>query len=99
MGTDGDLFFQADYSAKYAFNFVIYFFGSPDEAKEFSCTISVANKDGEKFTYTGKVHTLDEKVDDIIASASCFMIHNNVVKRSLDEEKKMYVEFSIRNLK
>ena len=45
------------------------------------------------------VHTLDEKEDDIIASETCFKIGNNSVKRSLNEKKKLFVEFSIRNLK
>ena len=97
--TDGDVFYDAGYFANNAFHYVIYFSGSPDEAKKFSCTISVANKDGEKFTYTGKVHTLDEKADDIIASASCFKIDNNFVKKSLDEEKILHIELTIRNLK
>ena len=82
-----------------AFHHVIYFFGSPEEAKNFSCTTLVTNKDGEKFTYTGKIHTLDEKKEDIMASESCFRIGNNVFKRSLDEEKQLLLEFTITNLK
>ena len=55
-------------------------------------------KDGEKFTYTGKIHTLDEEAADIIDSESCFRIGKNVVKRSLNEEKKLEFEFTIKNL-
>merc|ERR1711874_154561 len=82
-----------------AFHYMIYFYGSPDVAKKFLCTISITNEEGEKFTYTGKIHTLDEKKEDIMASESCLKIGNDVVKRSLDEEKKLHLEFTIRNLK
>ena len=53
---------------------MIYYFGSLDEAKKFTCKIATSNENGESFTYTGKIHTLDEKADDIIASEFCFRI-------------------------
>lgn len=98
--TDGDIFYEAGYFANNAFHYVIYFFGSPDEAKKFSlCTISITKRDGEKFTYTGKIHTLDEKKEDIMASESCLKIGIDAFKRSLDEKKNLCIEYSIRNLK
>ena len=45
------------------------------------------------------VHTLDEKEDDIIAWETCFKIGNNSVERWLNEEKKLFVELSIKNPK
>ena len=96
---DGDVFFDAGYFANNALHYVIYIFGCPDEAKKFSATISISNKDGEKFIYMGRPHTLDKKREDIIASESCFKIGIDVVKRSLDEEKDLNVEYTIRNLK
>jgi len=72
--TEGDVFYEVCYLANKACHFMIYLLGSPDEAKKFSCTFSVTNEDGEKIIYTGKIHTLDEKADDIIASESLFRI-------------------------
>jgi len=59
----------------------------------------VTNKDGEKFLYTGKIHTLDEEKEDTIESGSFLRIEKYAFKRSLDEEKKLHVEITIRNLK
>merc|ERR1711874_525195 len=69
---DGDVFYEVGFKVNNAFRFVIYFLGSPEEAKNFSCKILVTNKDGEEFSYTSKVHTFDERKDDIIASETCF---------------------------
>ena len=96
--TDGDVFYYVGKFANNAFH-IICLLGPPDEDKKFSCTISVKNKDGEKFTYTGKIHTLDEKREDIMASESCLKIGKDVVMRSLDGENYLDLEFSIRNLK
>jgi len=98
ISTDGDVFYDVGFIVNNAFYYVIYFYGSPEEAKNFSWTIFV-QVSGKKFTYTGKVHTLDEKEDDIIASETCFKIGNSFVNRSLNEGKVLFAEFSIRNLK
>ena len=74
------------------------FMGSPDEAENYSSSISIGNKIG-KFCFTGKVHTIDEGADDIIASGLLLSIGINAAKRLLNEEKKLKVEFTIRNLK
>ena len=74
--------------------------GSSDEAKKYSCTYSIKSKIGnEKFIYSGPVHTLDKDHYDIIASGSLLMIGVDAVKRSLNDEKKLQVEITIRNLK
>ena len=74
--------------------------GSPDEAKKYSCTISIKNKiENEKFIYSGRVHTLDKGYKDIIASASLLAIGVDGAKRSLNDQKKLEVEISITNLK
>ena len=84
-----------EFLANKSFNFMIVFYGSPKSAKRFSCTCSLENKDGEKFSYTGKIHTLDEKKDEIIASDSLFKIGKNAVMRSLDEESDFEITFTI----
>ena len=73
--------------------------GSSDEAKKFSCAFSITNEIGEKFNYSGPVHTLDTQPKDVIASGSLFIMKVNAVKRSLNEGKELAVEFTIRNLK
>lgn len=97
--TDGDIFYESSCIENNAFHLVIYLLGSPDEAKKFTCRISVTNKKGEKFIYIGPIHTFNETIDDINATESSFRIGIDVVKRSLDKENKLYVEISIRNLK
>ena len=55
ISSNNDVFFWASYFANKALHYVIYFFGSTDEIKKFSlCTISMTQKDGEKFLYTGQ---------------------------------------------
>ena len=95
LDTDGNLFYTVGCIANKSFNFMIVFYGSPKKAKRFSCTCSLENKDGEKFSYTGKIHTLDEKKDEIIASDSLFKIGKNAVMRSLDEDSDFEITFTI----
>lgn len=108
INTDQDIFYEVCYFVKNAFHTVIYFLGSTDEATKFSCIISVKNEDGEKFLYTGKIHTFDEKADDIIATETCFKVGKNCVNRCLyeerlpmgrDIEKNLYVDISIKSRK
>ena len=95
----GALFFTGAKAVKDSVWFWVIFMGSIDEAKKYSSTISIENKFGEKFNFTGPVHTLDEGPDDIIASGSLLSIGINAAKRSLNEEKKLDFKITIRNLK
>ena len=88
----------------YVKNNTVYFWllllGSSDEAKKYSCTISIKNKIGnEKFIYSGPVHTLDKGYKNIIASGSLLSIGVDAAKRSLNDKKQLEVEITIRNLK
>merc|ERR1711962_844545 len=87
VNTEGDIFYAALYESNYVFYFVLFLVGSPKEAKRYSVKCSVENKDRETSTFTGKVHTLDEKVDDIFESETCFRISNRFVMRSLEIKK------------
>ena len=49
--------------------------------------------------FRGPVSTVDRSFDDIIASGSLLMIGIDVVNRSLNEEKQLEFEITIRNLK
>ena len=44
INTKGDSFYGVGCLTDNAFHFVIYLFGSPEEARQFSCTISASNK-------------------------------------------------------
>ena len=94
----GAVFFSIGKTVKEIVFVWIIFMGSADEAKKFSCTLSISNQIGQKFLYSGPVHTLDDKRDDIIASGS-LMIGVSAAKRSLNDRKQLEVEITIRNLK
>ena len=95
---DGAVFFDGGKVVDQTLHFWIYFLGSSYEAKNFSCTMEVKNKNGEKFTYTGPVHTLDKRYSDIIAEKSCFTLGTDPVKRSRNGEDDVVIEITIRNL-
>ena len=78
----------------------IYIVGSPIEARNFSCTISVTDKSGNKFAFYGQaVKPLDEGPYDVIAKQAVFMIGTEVIKNSKDENDKLSVEVTINDLK
>ena len=86
-------------------NKIVYFWicllGSVDEAKKYSCSYSITKEIGEKFLYNspGPVLTIDAGKDDIIASGSLLMIGLHAAYRSLNAQKQLEVEITIRNLK
>ena len=73
--------------------------GSIDQARNYSYTCAVTSNVGEKFVFSGPVPTVDRSFDDIIASGSLLMMRIDVVNRSLNEEKQLELEITIRNLK
>ena len=77
----------------------IVFFGSSNEAMNYSYTSSVTSNRGEKFVFSGPVATVDSRFEDVIASGSLLSIGIDAVKRSLNLEKQLEVEITIRNLK
>jgi len=97
--TDGAVFYRVGMTHNTLLYYWIYFMGSPEEAKNYSCKISVTTKTGDKFSYEGIVNTLDEGKDDIAAKQSCLMLNSGAMKRSLNEDKRLEIEITIRNLK
>ena len=78
----------------------IYIVGSPIEARNYSYTISVTDKSGNKFAFYGQaVKPLDEGPNDVIAKQAVFMIGTEVIKNSKDENDKLSVEVTINDLK
>ena len=100
MSVCGAVFFTSGCVENETVSFWISLVGPSDEAKKYSCTYSIKSKIGnEKFIYSGPVHTLDEDHYDIMGSGSLLMIGVDAAKRSLNDEKKLQVEITIRNLK
>jgi hypothetical protein len=77
----------------------VYIVGSPHEAKNYTCTLSVNGKDGNKYSYYGYVKPLDEGPLDIIAKQSLFMIGTEIAKNSRDENLEWQMEVTIHALK
>ena len=100
--TCGATFFAAATTVKDSVCLWVTFFGSSDEAENYSCSISMETKIGkkiQKFNYIGTVHTIDEGSDDIIASGLLLNVGINAAITSLNEEKQLKFEITIRNLK
>ena len=98
--TCGAVFFSLAYIENKHLYVWICLLGSSDEAKNFSCSYSMKNEIGEKFTYTGPVHTIDKNYENIVNSGSLLGIRIDAVKRSfMNKEKQLKFEITIRNLK
>ena len=77
----------------------ILFFGSSEEARNYSCRISVENKFGNEFIYSGPFHTLDKTEKAIVDSGLLLLIGASAAKRSLDNENDLKIDVAIQNLK
>ena len=98
--TCGAVFFASAYVIYPTVYIWLCFLGSSEEAKKYRCTYSIKNEmRNENFIYSGPVHTLDKSYEDIIASGSLLGIGVEAVKRSLNNEKELEIEITIRNLK
>ena len=56
------------------------FFGSTEEARKYLCRISIANKFGNEFNYSGPVHTLDKSEKAILDSGYVLSIGSDAAK-------------------
>ena len=98
----GAVFFTSAIMVKERFCVLLTFMGSSDEAENYSSSITIENKIGEKinkFNFTGAVHTPDEKADNIISSGLLLSIEKDAAKRLWNEKKELKFEITIRNLK
>jgi len=64
------------------------FFGSTEEARNYSCRISVKNNFGNEFNYSGPVHTLDQTEKAIVNSGFLLSI-------GLDAAKNWWIKETI----
>ena len=74
-------------------------FGSSEEARNYSCKISITNKFGIEFIYSGPVHSLDKTEKTIINSGFLLMIGPNAAKNLLDEDNRLKIDVTVQNLK
>jgi len=96
--TDGDVFYDGAYYVNKYMHMWIYYYGSSDEAKNFSCSWSFVSKSGHKFYHSGIVHTFDKNEEDIFASGSFFALPISAFESSFITGEKP-IELTIRNLK
>ena len=75
------------------------FFGSTEEARNYSCRISIQNKFGNEFIYSGPVHTLDKTEKAIVDSGFLLMIESSAAKQMVDKESNLKIEVTIQNRK
>ena len=80
-------------------HFWVYIVGSPHEAKNYTCTLSVNGNDGNKYSYYGYVKPLDEGSADIIAKQALFTIGTEIAKNSSNENEEWQIVVVIHALK
>ena len=97
--TSGDVFFfEAKIRNDLAY-FWVNFFGSSDDAKNFTVDFSISSLNyRESFNYNGPVHTLDKKQNDISDKETCFSIKLDVVLRCLNNLKCLNIVIKIKNV-
>ena len=72
----------------------IWFFGSTEEARNYTCRISIKNKFGHEFYYYGPVHSIDKSEKAIVNSG--LLLTKNLTR---DGENDFKLEVTIQNLK
>jgi hypothetical protein len=102
--TNGDVFaLFARASRIHPHNKVLYiwmmFFGSTEEARNYSCRISIKNNCANEFNYSGPVHTLDKNERTIVNSGFLLLIGSNAAKHLTEKENNLKIEVTIQNLK
>ena len=99
IGSDVDFFLVGKIIHKIA-HFWLYVMASPLEAKRYAYTLSVTGKDGNKFiAFNDYAKPLDEGQDEIIENQLVFMIGTEAIKKIRNENQKLAVEVTIRDLK
>ena len=75
------------------------FFGSTEEARNYSCRISVKNNFGNEFNYSGPVHTLDQTEKAIVNSGFLLSIGLDAAKKLVDKRNNLKIMVTIQNRK
>jgi hypothetical protein len=75
------------------------FFGSTEEARNYSCRISVKNNFGNEFNYSGPVHTLDKTEKAIVNSGFLLSIGLDAAKKLANTRNSLKIMVTIQNRK
>ena len=75
------------------------FFGLTEEARNYSCRISVKNNFGNEFNYSGPVHTLDQTEKAIVNSGFLLSIGLDAAKKLVDKRNNLKIMVTIQNRK
>ena len=75
------------------------YFGSTEEARNYSCRISVKNKFGNEFNYSGPVHTLDQTEKAIVNSGFLLSIGLDAAKKMVNKRNNLKIMVTIQNRK
>ena len=73
------------------------FFGSTEEARNYSCRISIKNKFGHEFNYYGPVHAIDKSEKTIVKSG--LLLAKTLTDKEAAGENDLKIEVTIQNLK
>jgi hypothetical protein len=65
----------------------VYYYGSPEEAKNYNCTIKVFGGDDEEYNYICHPRSLDESQDQIIRGKNALILCAAQVKRIITSER------------
>ena len=77
----------------------ILFFGTSEEARNYSCRVSIENKFGNEFNYSGPVHTLDKSEEAIVNSGFLLLIGSSAAKKLVNKNNNLKIEVTIQNRK
>ena len=77
----------------------ILFFGSTEAARNYSCRISIKNKFGYEFNYSGPVHTLDKSERAIVNSGFLLSIGSSAAKKLVNKENDLKLQVIIQDRK
>ena len=75
------------------------FFGTSEEAKNYSCRVSIENKFGNEFKYSGPVHTLDKTERAIVNSGFLLSIGLDAAKKMVNKRNNLKIMVTIQNRK
>ena len=70
--------------------------GTPSEAKGYDYQLTLRGPNGDKRSYTGQVHSLEENWKTIVKDADCFIYGAAIVKSFKNEAENHKMEVKIR---